>query len=152
MDSQLAIEAADHSVRLWLGLEDVKDVMIWADGLIAASANPSMAIIDLSSAFREPRPAVLAQLRALTSTELEINALRMAVPDVARLVRDRVWSVNKAIDCLKGIAADLGLFGGDIASQMFVLEESLDLAAEGIFTESQVREHFFEAIERILSE
>jgi hypothetical protein len=152
MDSQLAVEAADHSVRLWLGLEDVKDVMIWADGMIAASPNPSMAIIDLSSAFRESRSAVLARLRTLTSTELETKALRMAVPDVARLVRDGVWSVTEAIESLKGVAVNLGLVGGDIATAMFVLEDSLALAADGIFTESQLREHFFEALERILGE
>ena len=50
------------------------------------------------------------------------------------------------------VAVGLDLFGDDILHEMFLLEDSLELAAEGIFTESQVRGHFFEAVERILGE
>lgn len=149
MDPQLTAEAANHAVRLWLGLEDVSDVMTWADELVANSPAPSMAIMDLSSAFRESRPAVLTRLRALTTREQEISALRIALPDVAQLVRDGAWSPGKAIKCLKAIAWDLKLFGGDIGTEMYVLEDYLEPAAERRLTDADVRQHFFEALERI---
>src|SRR5262245_1415191 len=104
MDAHLAAQAAHHAIRLWIGLENVKDVITWADALIVASTVPTIDLIDLSSAFREPPLAILRRLRALTSEAHLLDALRATVPDVATRVQAGDWSLTHAVRSIRDAA------------------------------------------------
>ena len=149
----LAADAARHAIRLGIGFTTVEEVIRWADELVLAQPVVNDAVIALASAFPAPGWVVLDRVKALTTREALVDALRDAAGEVCSLHAQGALSLRVGVEHLLRWAQALKLSSDAAHRELYwTLDgaaEELDLADRGIFRHEDVERPIIDALRRL---
>jgi hypothetical protein len=128
---KLKAEAFRFAVAV--GLRSVKDVVAWADGIIAREGDPAPVFFELSLAARQNRSAVDDLLSQVPGEISQTAVARDVLREVLVQLEAGRLSERTAVRLIYNLAASGCLPETEFGYDAFSLEDSLDLAERGIY-------------------
>jgi hypothetical protein len=155
-DVDIAADAARHCIRLGMGLTTPEAVVRWADDIVLSQAQPSDEIITLASAFALPGWVVLDRVKALTTREELVSALREAAGEVRSLHAQGTLGLRDGVERLLGWARTMRLWEyGSYRDIYWTLDEAataLYLADTGLRQHEEVELSVLEDLARLATD
>jgi hypothetical protein len=136
--------------ELLLGITSTKEVIAWADGIVAAEDEPHISVIELSMAVGHGPWEIADLLKAIPgepSPDLVKASVFRRLRDV---LRERPGELRRFGSIFLSLASEGFAPSEDATGEMYMLEDRLELARGGIFGDlDEIRKDTQEFLDRV---
>jgi len=152
MDPSKDLKSRAEAFRkeLLLGLTSTKDVIAWADAVIAEQDKPHISVIELSMAGGHGPCEVADLLKAIPGEGSEAAVRKLVFCRLRDVLRDRPEELHRYGSIFLSLASERFAPSEDAIAEMYMLEDRLELVRGGIFGDlDEIRRDMLEFLDRI---
>ena len=136
--------------ELLLGITSTKDVIAWADAIVAAEDEPHISVIELSMAVGHGAWEIADLLKAIPGEPSQQLIKTLVFRRLRDVLRERPGELRRFGSIFLSLASEGFAPSEDAIGEMYMLEDQLELARGGIFGDlEEIRKDTQEFLDRI---
>jgi hypothetical protein len=136
--------------ELHLGITSTRDVIAWADAIVAAEDKPHISVIELSMAVGHGQWEIADLLKEIPGEPSQHLVRTLVFRRLRDVLRERPEALRRFGSIFLALASEGFAPSKDAIGEMYMLEDQLELARGGIFGDlEEIRRDTQEFLDRI---